>query len=940
MAQPSATRHHGLRRRARHLDIPDDAHNTHSFSLASLAPTAPVETSTETIHPKRKREVHRELGVAANVSPVKRVRQSDDARSPAHSPVPGPSTQNDMMDYTMSFGDEDDPFSMPQKPPEATKKRKRKATHTADPAMATWVAEYRAEFLDSLLWLDGRGTDLNLSSCPACERSTHEPKFRCCSCHPQLVCQDCIVLQHAKMPYHWIEEWNGTYFRRTSLKKLGLRIQVGHAAGETCSLPQPGHQDFTILHDNGIHSVALDFCGCAFRGRVPHAVQLLRSRLYPSTGSKPQTCCTFACLDSFHAASLHGKISAYDYYRSLEYLSDGSGVKPVDRYKPFLRMTRQYRHLLILKRGGRGHTSDPIHETPPGSLAIRCPACPRPGVNLPEDWQNASPEDRCLYIMFIAIDACFRLKRRLIGSDFRDPGLTTGFAYMELCRFVIPKLHINAHILICRVLFSLALVPGSGMTDGEAIERLWAAVAGLAGSTKLSGHGGRADQLDDHWAFWNWLKLVTLAKQLRRRSDNARNELEKQLDSFRLFSAQQAEHVPRWLEMAEVRRVLEEEERKELDDGGIPLHTVSATEFIVFALDLETQQRRLCIQIQLKRSQSNQKIRLKPLRKKLVKGIARLRELQATYMPMALVHLKSLEVSPEALPETIPLLLPSSLPGSFCSEQLLLIYKKRQSRHQRMNTRSRALVTRNEEKIKTRADTYQAGQRALVSLEPTATWPVLLASDICCLEDADDISKREARNRRQLETRLKRQLELIQQGLITVADVQDVEGDDESDGEEEDKQSKKTSSGESRRTISWIWTMAGSHGTDEAIQEALRIKWCKARVFGSNAASTALQMKDNAATAEGRAAYAAKQAALFRQLVSRAEAVRTEARKGRGHRADATRASDPFIADDTPHPDVEDEGDSDESDSDESDSDECDDDGRDLGEDSEDADDE
>lgn len=37
---------------------------------------------------------------------------------------------------------------------------------------------------------------------------------------------------------------------------------------------------------------------------------------------------------------------------------------------------------------------------------------------------------RFLYILFIAIDACFRLKRRLISSELKDPSLAPGWAYM------------------------------------------------------------------------------------------------------------------------------------------------------------------------------------------------------------------------------------------------------------------------------------------------------------------------------------------------------------------------------------------------------------------------------------------------------------------------------------------------------------------------------
>ena len=32
-------------------------------------------------------------------------------------------------------------------------------------------------------------------------------------------------------------------------------------------------------------------------------------------------------------------------------------------------------------------------------------------------------------MLIIAIDACFRLKRRLVSSEAKDPGLATGLAY-------------------------------------------------------------------------------------------------------------------------------------------------------------------------------------------------------------------------------------------------------------------------------------------------------------------------------------------------------------------------------------------------------------------------------------------------------------------------------------------------------------------------------
>lgn len=61
----------------------------------------------------------------------------------------------------------------------------------------------------------------------------------------------------------------------------------------------------------------------------------------------------------------------------------------------FMRTMREWRHVVLLKRGGRGNDGErPVAETRPGELAVLCPACPRPGINLPEDWASASEEDK------------------------------------------------------------------------------------------------------------------------------------------------------------------------------------------------------------------------------------------------------------------------------------------------------------------------------------------------------------------------------------------------------------------------------------------------------------------------------------------------------------------------------------------------------------------
>ncbi|EEB88008.1 hypothetical protein MPER_14410, partial [Moniliophthora perniciosa FA553] len=93
--------------------------------------------------------------------------------------------------------------------------------------------------------------------------------------------------------------------------------------------------------------------------------------------------------------TLLGKITSYDYYQALEKLTDDSGAFSFkDRYASFRRTIKEYRHLRMLKRGGRGNDGkQTIAETRPGELAVMCPACPREGINLPANWKTASKSD-------------------------------------------------------------------------------------------------------------------------------------------------------------------------------------------------------------------------------------------------------------------------------------------------------------------------------------------------------------------------------------------------------------------------------------------------------------------------------------------------------------------------------------------------------------------
>lgn len=55
-------------------------------------------------------------------------------------------------------------------------------------------------------------------------------------------------------------------------------------------------------------------------------------------------------------------------------------------------MIREYRNIIGYEYAGRPFHKSGIAGTRDGELAFLCPVCPRPGVNLPDDWEtNTQP---------------------------------------------------------------------------------------------------------------------------------------------------------------------------------------------------------------------------------------------------------------------------------------------------------------------------------------------------------------------------------------------------------------------------------------------------------------------------------------------------------------------------------------------------------------------
>ncbi|KAF8065144.1 hypothetical protein FPV67DRAFT_1671429 [Lyophyllum atratum] len=289
-----------------------------------------------------------------------------------------------------------------------------------------WLLE-RDIFLAEFLRLEGRGNP-NDTTCPL---HSEPVVYRCCDCDiVELLCKSCILLRHQHNFLHHLEEWTGTYFKKTSLKSLGLRVQLGHPPGETCSNFAPGRvsDDFMVIHVNGIHEVSVDFCDCT--QKQPPFIQLLRQRWFPASVDRPRTAATLSVLKLFQMISFESKASALEFYNGVKRLTDNTGMcTPKSRYPAFMVMVREYRHLKMTKRAGRGHDPAGITSTKQGECAVLCPACPQPGLNLPPGWETVAPEIRFLYCLFLALDANFRLKRKNVSSEAMDPSLSQGWSY-------------------------------------------------------------------------------------------------------------------------------------------------------------------------------------------------------------------------------------------------------------------------------------------------------------------------------------------------------------------------------------------------------------------------------------------------------------------------------------------------------------------------------
>jgi hypothetical protein len=122
------------------------------------------------------------------------------------------------------------------------------------------------------------------------------------------------------------QEWCNGYFQTRYLIDLGVRVQLGHRVGDRCpyALPQ-AQKEFTVVHVNGIHMVRLCFCACPHA--LEHSIQLLDAGWWPASNSEPRSAATMQVLRHFHILNLSSHVTPTDFYRGLERMFNGQGLK-------------------------------------------------------------------------------------------------------------------------------------------------------------------------------------------------------------------------------------------------------------------------------------------------------------------------------------------------------------------------------------------------------------------------------------------------------------------------------------------------------------------------------------------------------------------------------------------------------------------------------------
>ncbi|PPQ80263.1 hypothetical protein CVT25_003702 [Psilocybe cyanescens] len=185
-----------------------------------------------------------------------------------------------------------------------------------------------------------------------------------------------------------------------------------------------------VVHTNGLHHLAMVSCSCRGANILP--LDLMASRLVPTSFYHVCTLFSAQMLDFFRLSNLELKASAYQFYNLLRRITNPIAPSSVvDLYNEFCRMTRLWRWMKKLKWAGfAGHNGKQATEVRKGELANYCPACPQVGVNLPDNWKD--DPNRWVYKRIFVADGNFKADHVQTEKPSQDIWLSEGGGMIPL----------------------------------------------------------------------------------------------------------------------------------------------------------------------------------------------------------------------------------------------------------------------------------------------------------------------------------------------------------------------------------------------------------------------------------------------------------------------------------------------------------------------------
>ncbi|KAI6141233.1 hypothetical protein BKA82DRAFT_4362346 [Pisolithus tinctorius] len=147
--------------------------------------------------------------------------------------------------------------------------------------------------------------------------------------------------------------------------------------------------------------------------------------LFLAMTKAPRTAFTFQVLDDFIRDNVECGTSAMNYYSKLQRVT--SSMFPhlvLNRYRELLRVPRMWRLLKLLKWQGF-HQQSPDPQA--SELVLFCPACPQPGINVPDQDIDLSESFARTFVM----DGNFKAEHMLPKNAVKEVWLMDGHGFMK-----------------------------------------------------------------------------------------------------------------------------------------------------------------------------------------------------------------------------------------------------------------------------------------------------------------------------------------------------------------------------------------------------------------------------------------------------------------------------------------------------------------------------